>query len=249
MDEVSSLRGRILYQRGTGNCRISDYALLGDRQVSALVSRGGSIDWWCPTRFDAPSAFAALLNPSAGHWSIRPLQGFRVNRRYLPDTMVVQTEFTTDTGTLRLTDALALGRGERGHDIGLRSPHVLIRQVEVLDGEVAVAVELVARPEYGLVHPQIRRAPAGIELVGGSDRFLLTGDVDWHVRETSLSASLLMAAGESVRCGPARRQPDRELPPVPVPHRIDRGLGHRPGGGEELNHGTAARQGGLDNGV
>lgn len=61
---------------------ISDYALLGDCHGAALVSRDGSIDWWCPRRFDAPTVFGRLLDPDAGHWSIRPTQRFTVSRRY-----------------------------------------------------------------------------------------------------------------------------------------------------------------------
>ena len=155
---------------------ISDYALLGDCQGAALVSRGGSVDWWCPTRFDAPSVFARLLDPDAGHWSIRPRGEWTVTRRYAEGTMVVETKFSTGSRVLRLTDALALGAGERGHQIGYASPHVLVRRVEAVRGEADVELELVARPEYGLVTPQLTPTPLGAELGGGADRLVLTGD-------------------------------------------------------------------------
>ena len=155
---------------------IGDYALLGDCHGAALVSSDGSVDWWCPPRFDASSVFARLLDAAGGHWSIRPRGRYTTTRRYVDGTMVVQTEFRTEHGVLRLTDALSLGAGERGHRIGFTSPHVLIRQVEVLAGSVEVAVEIAVRPEYGLVSPTVTGGAAGIELTGGADRLMLTSD-------------------------------------------------------------------------
>lgn len=133
---------------------ISEY-LLRDCHSSALVSSDGSVDWWSPSRFDAPSVFTEVLDPSAGHWSIRPTGRYEVHREYVDGTIVVQTEFRSEQGVLRLTDGLALGSGERRHD-GSASTHVLVRHVQALEGEVEVAVELVARPEYGLIAPPAR---------------------------------------------------------------------------------------------
>jgi GH15 family glucan-1,4-alpha-glucosidase len=109
--------------------RIADYALLGDCHSAALVGRDGSVDWWCPPRFDARSVFARLLGADAGHWSIRP-SGLEVERVYLEDTMVLRTTFRTSEGSVRLTDALALAPGVRGHDLGRDSPHALVRWCE-----------------------------------------------------------------------------------------------------------------------
>lgn len=88
---------------------IEEYALLSDRHGVALVSADGSIDWLCRPRFDSPALFGRLLDPDAGHWSIRPNAAFRTERSYVGDTFVLRTVFTTDTGTVHLTDALALG--------------------------------------------------------------------------------------------------------------------------------------------
>ncbi len=145
---------------------ISDYALLGDCQGAALVSSDGSVDWWCPPRFDAPSVFARLLGTTGGYWSIRPRGPYTTTRRYLDGTMVLRTEFHTPGGVLRLTDALALGFGERGHGIGFASPHILLRQVDAVAGTVEVAIEVVARPEYGRTSPSIAETPLGIEISG-----------------------------------------------------------------------------------
>src|SRR3712207_2834660 len=86
---------------------IADYGLLADCTSAALVDRSGSIDWLCLPHYDSPAVFARLLDPAAGHWSIRPAQDFEVTRRYRPGTLVLETTFTTATGTVTLTDALA----------------------------------------------------------------------------------------------------------------------------------------------
>src|SRR3954454_15376129 len=97
---------------------IADYGLLADCNSSALVDRAGSIDWLCLPRYDSDAIFARLLDPGAGHWSIRPAGAFRSERRYLPGTLVIETTFTTDTGTVRLTGGLAFAEGQRGHGRG-----------------------------------------------------------------------------------------------------------------------------------
>src|SRR6478735_6021529 len=94
---------------------IADYALLSDCRSAALVSRSGSIDWLCFPRFDGPSVFGRLLDESAGHWSIRPVEQAEATRRYVDDTMLLETTFTNESGSVVLVDALAVGRNERGH--------------------------------------------------------------------------------------------------------------------------------------
>ena len=74
---------------------LADYALLGDGHGAALISRDGSVDWWCAPRFDSRAHFVRLLDPGAGHWSIRPCQPFETRRRYLPGTLVLETELVT----------------------------------------------------------------------------------------------------------------------------------------------------------
>ena len=115
---------------------IADYALLSDRHSAALVSRDGSIDWLCFPRFDSPSIFGRLLGDEAGHWSIRATSATQVTRRYLDRTMVLETTFRTPTGTVTITDALAMGDGNRGHDLGRGAPHLLLRRATCVEGEV-----------------------------------------------------------------------------------------------------------------
>jgi GH15 family glucan-1,4-alpha-glucosidase len=96
---------------------IGDYALLSDCRSAALVSRTGSVDWLCFPRFDAPSVFCRLLDPAGGRFAIRPASDFRASRAYLDQTMVLETTFRAETGTAVLTDALAVGRNDRGHHL------------------------------------------------------------------------------------------------------------------------------------
>ncbi|MGD0392958.1 MAG: trehalase-like domain-containing protein, partial [Acidimicrobiales bacterium] len=79
---------------------ISDYALISDCHSAALVSKGGSVDWLCFPRFDGPSVFGRILDRAAGHWSIRPVGPFQSDRRYLDQTMVLETTFSTTDGTV-----------------------------------------------------------------------------------------------------------------------------------------------------
>lgn len=127
---------------------IGDYALLSDCQSAALVSRDGSVDWLCLPRFDGPAVFCRLLDPDGGCFSIRPAGAFRASRRYVDQTMVLQTTFTTAGGTATLTDALAVGRNERGHNLGARSPSMLLRRL-TCTGALEAEVSYAPRPDYG----------------------------------------------------------------------------------------------------
>ena len=89
-------------------------------------SRDGSIDWLCLPRYDSPAVFARMLDPDAGHWSIPPA-GVTSERRYLPGTLVIETTFTTTTGTVRLRDALAFARASAATTSGRDAPHELLR--------------------------------------------------------------------------------------------------------------------------
>ena len=143
---------------------ISDYAFLSDSRSGALVGRDGGIDWWCPDRFDAPSVFGRLLDPDAGHWRLAPLSPARVERSYLPDTLVLRTVHHTPEGSVAVTDALAAELGARGHELGMNSPAVLLRVVEGLSGRVRVGLDFAPRPEYGLLTPYLHEQPDGAVL-------------------------------------------------------------------------------------
>lgn len=176
---------------------IGAYALLSDCQSAALVSRDGSVDWWCAPRFDSRSCFARLLDERAGHWAVHPIGDYEVSRAYVPGTMVLRTEFRTATGTVRVTDALALSDGD-GHEIGRASPHVLARQVDGLAGQVDLRMEFCPRLEYGLTVPWLRRGAGCLETVGGPDRLRLFADQDWDLASDGrASVGLVVRAGQS----------------------------------------------------
>ena len=128
---------------------LEDYALIGDTQTAALVGRDGSIDWLCLPRFDSPACFAALLgDESHGRWLVAPAGGVRrVERRYRPGTLVLETDFHTDDGVLQVVDSMPV-RDE--------APDV-VRVARCLRGRVAVRMELVLRFDFGHVVPWVRR--------------------------------------------------------------------------------------------
>jgi GH15 family glucan-1,4-alpha-glucosidase len=178
---------------------IGEYALLSDCHSAALVSRGGSIDWLCFPRFDSPSIFGRLLDDDAGHWSIRPVADADVTRRYRDGTMVLETTFRTDTGTIELVDALAVGRNEQGHELGGGAPSVLLRCVECLRGEVEVEMVYSPRPEYGLVYPLLYPVPGGLHARGGAALLNLCSPMPIPVEDFDGRLRFTVREGERVR--------------------------------------------------
>ncbi|MFE2728879.1 glycoside hydrolase family 15 protein [Kitasatospora sp. NPDC059327] len=145
--------------------RIEDYALIGDLQTAALVGRDGSVDWLCLPRFDSPSCFSGLLGDRRhGAWRLAPTGAARcAGRRYLGDTLVLESEWRTADGTVRVTDFMPQrGRG------GQRSPQ-LIRIVEGVEGTVPVRGELRLRFNYGRIEPWVRRTGRHRVAVAGPD--------------------------------------------------------------------------------
>src|SRR4051812_2375047 len=128
--------------------RIEDYGLIGDTQTAALVGRDGSIDWLCLPRFDSAACFAALLGgPENGRWQIAPEDGWiSSERRYRPDTPVLETDFRPASGRVRVTDCMPNR---------LDDPDV-VRVVEGLSGHVRMRMELVIRFDYGRIIPWVR---------------------------------------------------------------------------------------------
>jgi GH15 family glucan-1,4-alpha-glucosidase len=175
---------------------IAEYGLLADCNSAALVDRNGSIDWLCLPRYDSPAVFARMLDPAAGHWSIRPAEAFRAERAYAPGTLVIETTFTTDGGVVRLRDAMAFADGQRGHDLGFDAPHELLRHVVGVSGAVELEVELAPRPEYGLVRPLFRRTEGGGRTFGGPNRIAAAASVPVAIDDATMRATFTIAAGE-----------------------------------------------------
>ena len=170
--------------------RIEDYAIIGDCHTAALVSRGGSIDWLCFPRFDSPACFAALLgNEEHGRWLIAPAGEIRqARRRYRDGTLVLETEFTTAEGAVKLIDCMPPRSGEPD----------LVRLVVGVRGRVRMRMELIVRFDYGSIIPWVRRASYGIRAVAGPDTLMLQSGVELRNENFVTSAEFTVCAGETM---------------------------------------------------
>src|SRR5690242_17103206 len=145
-----------------GDVKIEDYGLVGDLQTAALVGRDGSVDWLCLPRFDSSSVFAALLGDERhGHWRLAPAGEVRAtSRRYRPGTLVLETDFETDAGAVRVIDFMP----RRG-----RGAPQFVRIVEGLRGRVPMRSTLRLRPDYAAIVPWLERAPDGVVAAAGPE--------------------------------------------------------------------------------
>ncbi len=149
---------------------IEDYALIGDRHTAALVGRNGSIDWLCLPRFDSPACFAGLLGTDDhGHWQLEPTDDYTSTRRYVEDSTVLETTFTTATGVVCLIDVMPTGDDRAD----------VVRRITGVEGTVRIRHEWVVRMDYGKVRPWVTRRIIGkdevITAVAGPDQLVLRG--------------------------------------------------------------------------
>ncbi|HXZ84985.1 MAG TPA: trehalase-like domain-containing protein, partial [Myxococcota bacterium] len=168
---------------------IEDYALLGDTRTAALVSRGGSIDWLCLPRFDSGACFAAILGDERnGRWLLRPVEPFRSRRRYREGTLVLETEFTSPSGVVRVVDCMP----------PRESIPNLLRLVEGVSGHVAMQMELVIRFDYGWIVPWVRKVDDALLAVGGPDALVLRTPVEVRGQDLTSVAEFSVSAGQRV---------------------------------------------------
>lgn len=171
--------------------RIEDYALIGDCETAALVSRDGSIDWLCFPRFDSAACFASLLGmPENGRWRVTPRDGkARISRRYRPDTLILETSFETDGGAATLIDFMPLRDGASD----------LVRLVVGQRGQVEFVTDFVVRFDYGRTVPWVTREDDGaITAVAGPDRLVLQTPVVLDVKDLHSTGAFTVSAGERV---------------------------------------------------
>lgn len=173
---------------------IEDYALLSDLRCAALVARDGSIDWFCPGRYDAPACFAALLGDRRhGYWQIAPVAPVvRCGRRYQPDTLVLETCFITATGELTVTDAMPAG-----------GPNQLIRKLSCTRGELDVQIQCAPRFGYGRHRPRIATAShqQGSQIDFGYDDSwlrLYSPHLPLHTDQDTAGAQTKLQAGDEL---------------------------------------------------
>jgi len=171
--------------------RIEDYALIGDCETAALVSRDGSIDWLCWPRFDSGACFAAILGrPEHGRWLIAPSDpGARVTRRYLDGSLILVTTFETAAGAVELIDFMP--PRDDGAD--------LVRLVRGVRGRVELRTEFILRFDYGYSVPWIERLEdAGLRAVAGPDMAVLRTPVPLQGRDFTTNGEFTVGAGDTV---------------------------------------------------
>jgi GH15 family glucan-1,4-alpha-glucosidase len=169
---------------------IDDYGLIGDTHTAALVSRGGSIDWLCLPRFDSGACFAALLGAvDHGRWLLAPASETSVTRRrYRGESLVLETEFETAEGVVRVVDFMPPRRTE---------PDV-VRIVEGVSGRVPMRLELVIRFGYGEIVPWVRRLNHTLTATGGPDAVCLRTPVETRGEDLRTVADFAVSAGERI---------------------------------------------------
>jgi len=171
--------------------RIEDYALIGDCQTSALVSRDGSVDWLCWPRFDSDACFAALLgNADNGRWSIAPAaDNVKTTRRYRDGTLILETEFSTADATATVVDFMPLRD----------SASDLCRIVYGRRGRMPMRMELTLRFNYGATVPWVSRLPdRSLRAIAGPDMTVLRTTAHLSSADLKTVADFSVSAGESV---------------------------------------------------
>jgi GH15 family glucan-1,4-alpha-glucosidase len=170
--------------------RIEDYALIGDWKTAALVGRDGSIDWLCWPRFDSPACFAALLGTTDnGRWLIATKDApVTINRRYRPGTLILETEFETDTGCAAIIDCMPPADGGN-----------LVRIVAGHSGRVVFQTELVLRFNYGASVPWVNRLDDGtINAIAGPERLVLRTPTSLYGEDLKTLGEFTVEAGQSI---------------------------------------------------
>ena len=167
---------------------LEDYAMIGDGETVALVSAGGAIDWLCLPRFDSPACCAALLGDERhGFWRIAPVNdNFETVQRYQTDTLVLETEFRTPDGVVRVTDFMPVRKGIP----------ILVRIVDGLEGRVDMAGEASFRFDYGNMPPWIVEANGGMTLHVGPDRLLIRSDEALAIESEAVVSRFALSQGE-----------------------------------------------------
>lgn len=192
---------------------IEDYAIIGDCETGALVSRAGSIDWLCWPRFDSGACFAAILGePEHGRWLLAPADATaRSTRRYRGDTLILETEYETAKGAVQVVDFMPL-RGQNAD---------LVRTITGKRGSVAMHTEVVFRFDYGGIVPWVSRLDDGsLRAIAGPDMLVLRSDVELHGEDLKTVGDFTVDEGQSISFvltwGPSHLPPPTAVEPGPA---------------------------------
>ena len=189
--------------------RIEDYALIGDCETAALVGRNGSIDWLCWPAFDSDACFAAILGTHKnGRWLIAPSGDVtKTSRRYLRDTLILETRFETKSGTIALIDFMP-PRGKASD---------IVRLVRGIEGTVKMRMELVIRFGFGIDIPWVRRIDHSLMAIAGQDMTVLRTPVETRGEDLTTVSDFEVSAGETVpfvlTYGPSHLPPPAPIDP------------------------------------
>ncbi len=169
--------------------KIEDYGLIGDTHTAALVGRNGSIDWLCLPRFDSAACFSALLgDENHGYWKMAPAGKITAtSRRYRPGTLILETDFETEEGCVRVIDFMP----PRDHAIDL------VRVVRGIRGRVKMKMQLVIRFDYGSILPWVRQIDDRLEAVAGPDAISLWCDVPTRGEDLTTVAEFEISEGDT----------------------------------------------------
>ncbi|HEY3756097.1 MAG TPA: glycoside hydrolase family 15 protein [Opitutaceae bacterium] len=186
--------------------KIEDYALIGDTHTAALVGINGSIDWLCLPRFDSASCFAALLgNEDHGCWRLAPVEPVtRVTRRYRKGTLVLETDFETASGAVRVVDCMPIRQ---------QYPWI-VRCAVGLRGQVPMRMKLIIRFDYGTILPWVRKTDHSLQAKAGPDAVILRSKAPTHGEGFSTVAEFDLKEGEEMPFG-LHWFPSHEEPPPP----------------------------------
>ena len=183
-----------------GYLGIHDYGLIGDMHSCALVGLNGSIDWACFPRFDSPSAFAAILDDrKGGRFSIQPTARYSVRQRYLDETNILETTFTTDAGSIEVVDFMTPSRSDV-----VESQHEICRIVRGISGEVPVRLLFQPRLDYARGVTEMRLEPNGVSARLGEYTMVLASEAPLELESADdggrqAVAAMTVSAGQTLR--------------------------------------------------
>ncbi len=225
---------------------IEDYGIIGDCRSAGLVARNGSIEWLCWPRFDKPSIFAAILDRErGGHWRISPTSSAFVKRRYAPDSNVLETHFSTSSGSAALTDVMTSGFN-RFHLKELLPDYEIIRRITCTAGELEIEIDFSPRADYGKSAVRIREVGRlGLRFAVGAGVYWLRSSVALFITDHGdvAHARVLVHAGESLNFSFSySEEAPAVLPPLDaLEARIDRSIKPWQSWGRRANYGGEYR--------
>jgi len=196
-----------MFMTNTQTSNVGDYAMIGDRVTAAMVDRRGSIDWLCLPRFDGGACFAAMLGtPDNGRWLIAPTAEARVTRNYRGDSMVLETVFETDSGSVALIDFL----------VPESETITLVRLVQGRRGRVAMAMEFCLRFDYGMSVPWVTRLGdhSGICAIAGPDMVVLRTAASLHGQDLRTVSEFPVVAGQTIPFVMSHAASHKPVPPA-----------------------------------